>query len=43
MTIFHWIIALVWFIINEVDVINDYTPDEKEYKRCHYPLSKNIR
>jgi len=41
--LFHWIVALLWFLLKSVDVKYDYTGDKKEFIRCQYPLSKNIR
>jgi len=43
MTLFHWLMALWWVIFKGVDVIYDYTVDEKEFKRCQYSVSKNLR
>jgi len=34
--------ALWWVIFKGVDVIYDYTVDEKEFKRCQYSVSKNL-
>jgi len=42
-TLFHWIMAMLWFLFKEVKVENDYTGDFREYQRCHYPLTKNFR
>ena len=43
MTLFHWIMALLWFYFKGIRVEDDYTVDEKVYKRCKYHQSKNIR
>jgi len=39
---FHWLTATFWFIYNKVETENDYTCDFKEFKRCRYPLTKNL-
>ena len=43
MTLFHWLMALVWLLSNRITTIDDYTADYKIFKRCHYPISKNLR
>jgi len=35
--------ALFWFIFKGVDVVDDFTPDEKVFLKCEYNASKNIR
>jgi len=42
MTLFHWIMAFLWFIFNGVSKEKGYTADKKEFLRCHYPVSKNL-
>jgi len=43
MTLFHWTMALCWYISNGIKTVNDYTSDDKEFVRCEYPKSKNLR
>jgi len=43
MTLFHWIMAILWLILKKVSVQIDHTYDGKEFLRCEYPLSKYIR
>jgi len=42
-TLFHWIMALVWLIFKKVSVGDYHTGKEKLFKRCEYPISKNFR
>jgi len=42
MTLFHWMMAFLWFISKSVTVENGYTGDNKEFLYCKYPLSKNL-
>jgi len=42
MTLFHWMMALLWFHFRGIKVEDDYTVDEKVYERCKYHQSKNI-
>jgi len=41
--LFHWIMALLWFIFNRVSEKTNYTVGKKEFIRCQYPISKNLR
>jgi len=43
MALFHWIMSLLWFVCNAVDVKKDYTSQNIEFERCQYPLSKHMR
>jgi len=43
MTLFHWLMSLVWFIFKKIDTKKSYTADQREFLRCDYPISKNIR
>jgi len=43
MTLFHWIMAFSWYSFNAVTIENGYTSDYKEYIKCQYPRSKNLR
>jgi len=42
-TCFHWFIALMWMIFKKISVVPNHTNDYKEYQRCKFPMSKNIR
>jgi len=42
-TFFHWIIAIIWVTNSEINIEPQLTKEFKEYQRCNYPLSKNIR
>jgi len=42
-TLFHWIMSLLWYVFKQVTVDNAYTVDEKVFVKCVYPESKNIR
>jgi len=42
-TFFHWIIAIIWVTNNKTSIESQLTKDFKEYQRCNYPVSKNIR
>jgi len=39
----HWLLAIIWFIFNKVNIESRFTKDFKEYQSCSYPLSKNLR
>ena len=42
--IFHWIVALMWFMFNKISIKDGYTTgDKKVFKRCDYHISKNLR
>jgi len=43
MTLFHWIMAFLWFIFKGVSEEKGYTADKREFLKCHYPISKNLR
>jgi len=43
MALFHWMMAVCWFIFKKITVVNDYTSENKEFVRCEYPVSKHIR
>ena len=43
MTLFHWFMAIFWFVFKKVNVVTDYTADNKEFIRCEYPVFKHIR
>jgi len=40
--LFHWVMALEWYIFDGVSEKKDYTVDKKEFLRCQYPISKNL-
>jgi len=40
---FHWLMAILWFISKKITAEDNYTCDFKEFKRCRYPISKNLR
>jgi len=42
-TLFHWSLALIWIFLDKIYIKNYLTSDNKEYKRCKFPISKNIR
>jgi len=41
--LFHWIMASWWYHFEVLTVVNAYTSDDKEYVKCQYHISKNIR
>jgi len=42
-TLFHWVVSLLWNIFKRIDTKQYYTVDRKEFLRCNYPISKNLR
>jgi len=43
MALFHWLMASLWLVFNRLDVVDDFTADNKLFLKCVYPTSKNIR
>jgi len=42
-TLVHCMMAFTWYFFKQVTVINDYSTENKEFIRCKYPKSKNLR
>jgi len=42
-TLFHWIGSIIWIILKKIDTKTCYSVDQKEFLRCNYPISKNLR
>jgi len=42
-TLFHWMMAFWWYISKGVTIENGYTSDNKEFIKCKYHQSKNLR
>ena len=43
-TLFHWLVVSWWYFYKrDVMVVNDLTTDFKEFVKCKYPRSKNLR
>jgi len=43
MTLFHWLMAFWWYIFKQINIVNDYTVDNKEFLKCEYSKFKNLR
>jgi len=41
-TLFHWMMVILWFVFKKISVEKGYTTDNKEFVECKYPHSKNI-
>jgi len=43
MTLFHWMMAYIWYIFKGITVVDDFTSDNKKFVKCKYHQSKNLR
>jgi len=41
-TLFHWLMSLIWILLDRIYVKEELTKDNKEFKRCKFPISKNL-
>ncbi|ORX76364.1 hypothetical protein BCR32DRAFT_271328 [Anaeromyces robustus] len=41
-TLYHWILALLWIVFDTFSLESHLTTDYKEFQKCHYPPTKNL-